>query len=104
MARRVSAILAWRHWDRVALVAGGVPLTLFLIGAYTGKDLGGLFYPLILGALLLYMLSAAIAWRSGDGRLIAGGCAMIVIPVALLLPVFFWWIMLLLACVMGDCI
>ena len=85
-------------------MAGGVPLTLVLIGFYTGEDFGGLSGPLILIAALLCPIAAAFAWRTGDGRLIAGGCAMIIIPVAVLLPVLLTPLMLFGACVMGDCL
>ncbi|MDK2760339.1 MAG: hypothetical protein KYX64_03155 [Sphingopyxis sp.] len=100
----LSRTARWKYWDVVALVAGGVPLTLVLIGFYTGEDFGGLSGPLILIAALLCLIAAAFAWRTGDGRLIAGGCAMIIIPVAVLLPVLLIPLMLFGACVMGDCL
>jgi len=99
--RRVAR---WKYWDVVALIAGGVPPVVLLVAYYGGKDLGGLSGPLILTAVPLYLLSAALAWRRGDGRLIAGGCAMLMIAVILMLPAILASAFLLAVCFTGDCI
>ncbi|KTE49793.1 MULTISPECIES: hypothetical protein [unclassified Sphingopyxis] len=97
----MNGVARWKHWDMVALVAGAVPLILILLGAYAGVDVTvGFSGYLIIGAVLLYLMGAALAWRQGDGRLIAGGCAMLMIPAVLSIPL----IILAIACLNGNCL
>lgn len=96
----MRALFAWQYWDRVALVAGAIPLILLLTGFYAGEAFGGTTGHLIAGSLVLYFVSAAIAWRSGDGRFIAGGCAMLMVPAILGVPL----LVILMACLGGNCL
>ncbi len=99
-----SRIAHWKYWDIVAFVSGGVPPLLLLLSFYGAKDLGGLWGPLFLAAVPLYLLSAVLAWRRGDARLIAGGCATLMIALVLMLPAILASAFLLATCFAGDCL
>ena len=100
----LSRFARWKYWDVVALVAGSIPPVLLMVAYYGGKELSGLSGPFILSAVPLYLLSATLAWRRGDGRLIAGGCAMLMFAVVLMLPAILASAFLLAVCFTGDCI
>ena len=93
-------IASWKHWDVIALVSGGIPLIIFLSSIYELRISDSFAGPLVLGSVLLYLISAALAWRSGDGRLIAGGCGMLLVPAVLSFPL----ILLSVACFAGNCL
>ncbi|MBW8296464.1 hypothetical protein [Sphingopyxis sp.] len=100
----LSRVACWKYWDVVAFVAGSIPPVLLLIAYYGGKHLSRLSGPVVLAAVPLYLLSATLAWRRGDGRLIAGGCAMLMIALILMLPVILASAFLLATCFTGDCV
>ena len=97
----MTAIARWKRWDVVALTSGAVPLILILIAAYTEiKPFGDFSGHVMIGSALLYLVASAFAWKHGDGRLIAGGCAMLIVPAVISFPL----IMLFVACLAGNCI
>lgn len=96
----MKTVAGWKHWDVVALISGGVPLIVFLSSIYELRIFDSFAGPLVLGSVLLYLVSAALAWRSGDGRMIAGGCGMLLVPAVLSFPL----ILLAVACFAGNCL
>jgi len=97
-------VARWKHWDVVSLVSGGAPLVIFLILFYGWSDLAGFADELLLASLFVYFASVILAWRHGDGRLIAAGCAMLIIVPVVMLPVLVGAAGLLYSCFRGDCL
>jgi hypothetical protein len=94
----------WVHWDVIALLAGAIPLLILLAGVYLRYNFGGYGVAIMVAAVLLHVCGAAFAWRRGDGRMIASGCALLMIALILMLPVIIGTAFLLAACLMGNCI
>jgi len=97
----------WRYWDVLALVAGAVPVLLAMIASANDLYYGGsaIFIgsagpSFALAALLsvaIFLISAAMGWRSGNRWLIAAGGLLQLLSVAPSL-------LLLAGCARGDCI
>lgn len=99
-----ARLACWPYWDAVALVAGAIPLLILLAGFYLRYNFGGYGVAIAVAAALLYVCGAAFAWRRGDSRMIASGCAMLMIALMLMLPIIIGTAFLLIACFMGNCI
>lgn len=92
-------IAGWRHWDATALCAGAIPL-LVLALFYAGVTPAAFDTALLVVWLLIYPVAAFFAWRQGDGRLAAAGALLLLLAVLIASPM----ILLLAACLMGNCI
>lgn len=101
MSERSEArgIAHWRHWDAAAFCAGAGPL-LVLVLFYAEAAPAGLNEVLLAVSLLIYPVAAFFAWRQRDGRLAAAGALLLLLAVLIASPM----ILLLFACLMGDCI
>ena len=104
MRGSIARLAGWAHWDAVALVAGGVPLLILLAGIYLQHDFGGYGVAVMAAGVLLHIGSAAFAWRRGNGRLIASGCALLMVALMLMLPAIIVGAFVLAACFTGNCI
>ena len=92
-------IAGWRHWDAAAFCAGAAPL-LVLALFYADAAPAALNTALLVVSLLIYPVAAFFAWRQGDGRFAAAGALLLLLAVLIASPL----ILLLVACLMGNCI
>ncbi len=104
MRGSIARFAGWVRWDAVALVAGGIPLLILLAAIYLQYDFGGYGVAIMTAAALLHVCGAAFAWRRGNGRLIASGCALLMVALMLMLPAIIAAAFMLAACFTGNCI
>jgi len=92
-------VAGWRHWDAAAFCAGATPL--LVLALFCADAAPAAFNTaLLIVSLLIYPVAAFLAWRQGDGRLAAAGALLLLLAVLIASPM----ILLLVACLMGDCI
>ncbi|KTE06576.1 hypothetical protein [Sphingopyxis sp. H115] len=92
-------VARWRHWDAAAFGAGAVPL-LVLTLFYTDVAPAAFNTVLLVAALMIYPVATFFAWRQRDGRLAAAGALLILLATLIASRL----ILMLSACLMGDCI
>ncbi|MDO9364461.1 MAG: hypothetical protein Q7T60_16155 [Sphingopyxis sp.] len=89
----------WKYWDATALVFGAVPLVVLGL-FYSGATPASFNTLLLILSLLIYPIAALVSWRQGDYRLAATGGILLILAIVIASPL----ILLLTACLMGDCI
>jgi len=97
--RKLDGPAGWKYWDVAAFVAGCVPLLVLLLFHVEAAS-AEINVILLVGALLIYSLGALFSWRQGDARLAAVGGVLLILAIVIASPM----ILLLIACLMGDCI
>ena len=97
--RKPRGSAGWKHWDLAALLAGGVPLIVLLL-FHAEAAPAEINILLLSGALVVFGLGAIFSWRQGDARLAAAGGLLLILALAIASPM----ILLLFACLMGNCI
>lgn len=92
-------VAGWRHWDAAALCAGVAPL---LVLALYYADIGPAAFhmTLLVVSLMLYPVATTFALRQGDGWLAVAGGLLLLAAIVIALPL----LLLLMACLMGNCI
>lgn len=98
-ASRATGVAGWKHWDATAFVASLVPLLVlfFFHNDIAPSEVNVL---LLIGSLVTYATGALFSRRQGDGRLAAAGGLVLVLAIVIASP----WILLLVACLTGNCI
>lgn len=94
-----DGIAGWKYWDAIALLAGAVPLIILAL-FYSEATPATLNALLLILSLVTYPIATLLSWRQGDCRLAAAGGMLLILAVAIASPL----ILLLTACLMGDCI
>ena len=98
-ARAKGGIAGWKYWDATALAASAVPLIVLALFHFRATPASFNTLLLIL-SLSIYPVATLLSWRQGDCRLAAVGGMLLILAVTIASPL----ILLLTACLMGDCI